>query len=134
MIFKDIRNTMWGEALHLLEQAERLQRRCFQVGEPQAQGPIWEMPVDIFEEEGTLTVLTVLPGVAPDDIETGIRGSCLFISGVRSNPALQRSSILRMEIPYGRFERQISLGPALYEISQQALVNGCLILTLRTVT
>jgi len=72
-----------------------------------------------------------LPGVAPDDVEVDIQGCSLYITGARPVPALAEAMILRMEIPYGRFERQIDLPPAHYEISEQALVNGCLLLTLR---
>lgn len=134
MIYRDIRNYMWGTAMERLEQAERLQRRLFQVSQTTGPGPSWQAPVDIFEDDGFLTILTALPGVAPDDVEAVIRNCCVHISGIRSNPALQCASILRMEIPYGRFERRVDLPPAPYEISQQMLVNGCLILTLRKVT
>lgn len=134
MIFRDKTKSMWADALDMLEQADRLQRQFFQVGQPQVRGPIWEPPVDIFETDCALSILIALPGVAPGDVEVDIQGCSLYITGARPIPAPAKAMILRMEIPYGRFERQIDLPPARYEISEQALVNGCLLLTLRKLT
>ena len=44
---------------------------------------------------------------------------------------LQNARILRMEIPYGRFERRIELPPVPLEISGRHLANGCLLLNLQ---
>ena len=134
MIFRDKTKSMWADALDMLEQADRLQRQFFKVSQPQARGPTWEPPADIFETDCALTVLIALPGVAPEDLEVDIQGCSLYITGARPVPALAQAMIVRMEIPYGRFERQIDLPPAQYEISEQALVNGCLLLTLRKLT
>jgi HSP20 family molecular chaperone IbpA len=43
---------------------------------------------------------------------------------------LQNARILRMEIPYGRFERRIELPPVPFEISGRHLADGCLMLRL----
>ncbi len=43
---------------------------------------------------------------------------------------MQNARILRMEIPYGHFERRIELPPVPFEISGRHLANGCLMLRL----
>ena len=45
---RDLHSLMWGEALSLLEQAERLQRQFFRVGSSAA-ARTWEPPVDLVE-------------------------------------------------------------------------------------
>ena len=46
-------------------------------------------------------------------------------------PELRDARILRMEIPYGRFERRIELPPVPFQISGRHLANGCLMLRLQ---
>jgi HSP20 family protein len=45
-------------------------------------------------------------------------------------PELQNARILRMEIPYGHFERRIELPPVPFQVSGRHLANGCLMLRL----
>jgi len=45
-------------------------------------------------------------------------------------PELQSARILRMEIPYGHFERRIELPPIPFQISGRHLADGCLMLRL----
>lgn len=130
MIFRDHTKSMWADALEMLEQADRLQRQFFHVGDARPRGPTWEPPIDIFETDCALTILVALPGVAAEDVDIDIQFCSLHITAARTIPAPQQATIRRMEIPYGRFERKIDLPPARYEISQQALQNGCLLLTL----
>ena len=40
---------IWGEAVDLLEQAERLQRQFFRLGS--AQRPSWEPPADVYGDQ-----------------------------------------------------------------------------------
>jgi HSP20 family protein len=134
MILRDQTKSMWADALERIEQADRLQRRFFQVSQARPHGPTWEPPADIFETDRALTILVALPGAAPDDVAVDIQGCSLYITGARPMPAPANALILRMEIPYGRFERRIDLPPAQYEITEQALLYGCLRLTLRKLT
>ena len=60
---RDAKNQMWAEACALLKQAEQLHRQFF---EPSRNGACWEPPVDVFETERQVTIITVLPGVAPE--------------------------------------------------------------------
>jgi len=121
---------MWADALEMLEQADRLHRHFFQLGQGHPRRPTWEPPVDIFETERELSVLVALPGVIPDQVKVVIDGGSLLVIGERPMPAPSTARIRRMETPYGHFERRIELPPGRFEIGASTLVDGCLRLTL----
>jgi HSP20 family molecular chaperone IbpA len=117
---------MWADACKAMERAERLRRQFFHHGRP------WEAPIDVFETAEALTILIALPGVALDSITVSLNTGTLVVRGERPlPPELQNARILRMEIPYGRFERRIELPPVSFEISGRHLADGCLMLRLR---
>jgi HSP20 family molecular chaperone IbpA len=121
---------MWGEALEMLERADRLHRQFFQPGDVQG----WEPPVDIFETEHGLTLFVALPGVTSDQLAIVVDNGALVIRGRRMIPAICRNAKIRqLEIPYGRFERQIELPPGQFEVGPRTLQDGCLVLTLNKV-
>ena len=123
---RDPKTQMWAEACALLKQAEQLHRQFF---EPSRGGARWEPPVDVFETERQLWIITALPGVAPEAVRVDIEGPTLIIAGLRPLPTKGRkANIVRLEIPYGRFERRITLSPRL-RLSERELANGCLVLT-----
>lgn len=122
---------MWADACALLDRAERLQRQFFDPG-PRSAGAGWEPPMDLFETERALWVVVALPGVAAEQIELSIQGSALVVAGVRKlPPEMRAAAIRRMEIPSGRFERQVQLPPGEYELALRSFVDGCLTLGLR---
>ncbi|MCK0195947.1 Hsp20/alpha crystallin family protein [Ancylobacter sp. 6x-1] len=136
----DPRAWMWSDAVEMLNRAERLHRQMFQpvaavhVRHAPARPPAWEPPVDILETERELLVLAALPGVDPNRIEVAIHNGVLTISGERVQPAeLAHAVIHRMELPQGRFERQLALPAGRYEIARPTVVNGCLAIVLRKV-
>ena len=122
---RDPKNQMFAEACALLKQAEQLHRQFFEPS-PGARGPRWEPPVDVFETEGELVIIAALPGVAPEAVRAEVEGQTLIITGVRPMPAVGR--IVRLEIPYGRFERRITLSTRL-SLAARELTHGCLVLT-----
>ncbi|MEM7022071.1 MAG: Hsp20/alpha crystallin family protein [Pseudomonadota bacterium] len=129
---RDPRTWMWAEACELLGEAERLQRQFFVPARSQTKGPTWEPPVDMLETDHSLSIVTALPGVAPDQVKVVIEGSTVIVTGVRPMPGRSRTTVIRrLEIPYGRFERRIELPPGHYEIGRRDLADGCLNLTLR---
>jgi HSP20 family protein len=131
MTTRDPVTWMWLEACDLVERAERLHRRFFQLGVSAARGPTWEPPVDIFESERGLSVIVALPGVTPPHIHIGIENGTLIVAGERPMSLEARSgTIHRLEIPYGRFERRIELPPGRFEFDRQAVADGCLLLRL----
>jgi HSP20 family molecular chaperone IbpA len=123
---RDPKNLMFAEACALLKQAEQLHRQFF---EPSREGARWEPPVDVFETEGEVMIIAALPGVAPEAVRAEIEGGTLIITGTRPLPvAGRKANIVRLEIPYGRFERRIALSSRL-RLAAQELLNGCLVLT-----
>ena len=118
---------MWADACAAMERAERLRRQFFHHGRPH-----WEAPIDVFETDDALIILVALPGVELDSIKVTLNAGTLVVRGERPTPQeLQNARILRMEIPYGRFERRIDLPPVPFEISARHLANGCLMLRLQ---
>ena len=121
---------MWAEACALIDRAEQLRRQFFEPARPGAMHVRWEPPVDVFETERDVCIIAALPGVAPEDICVEMEGNTLIIVGVRPLPKRgPHAQILRLEIPYGRFERRITLSPRL-ELADREVKNGCLVLTL----
>ena len=125
---------MWEEALELLQNAERLQHQFFQIGVLHG-APCWEPPVDLYENDLGLRLLVALPGVAPRQVEVVLAPGMIIVRGERSLPAdSRRATIHRLEIPYGRFERRVGLPAVGFELTDQRLDNGCLVLELRRTT
>lgn len=122
---------MWGEALSMLDRAQRLQRQFFTHDIVS-----WEPPVDIVEADSELLVHVALPGVSADAITIALDPSGITISALRAFPCRSEGGqIHRLEIPYGRFERQIGLplgDPYTpLELAGKRLENGVLTLTFR---
>lgn len=122
---------MWSEALSMLDRAERLQRRFFQHA-PTA----WEPPVDVMETPDHVRVQVALPGVPPESIAIAVDPAGVSITAARPFPCTSDTvNIHRIEIPYGRFERQIGLplgDPyAPLELVDKRLADGMLTLVFR---
>src|SRR6476659_3576267 len=128
----DPRNWMWSEALQMLARAERLQREVFNIPGPSGHaGVAWEPPVDVLETQEAVLVLVALPGVDAKQVQLVIRNGVLLIAGERVLPReLATAVIHRIELPQGRFERQIRLPAGTYEPPASAVANGCLIVRL----
>ncbi len=126
---RDPKHQMWAEACALLKQAEQLHRQFFEPSREATRLARWEPPVDVFETEGEVFIIAALPGVEPEAVRVEIEGPVLVIAGLRLLPTKgQHANIVRLEIPYGRFERRITLSSRL-NLAGRELRNGCLILT-----
>ena len=122
---------MWAEACEMLERAQRMQRQFFRFGHAVEAQPRWEPPVDIVAYEPEVQVMVALPGVAPERVQVRVANGALRITAVRSPPLNAHvTAVHRLEIPYGRFERQIALPAGRYELTEQVFANGCLVLRL----
>ena len=122
---------MWAEACEMLERAQRLQRQFFRFGHTVEAQPRWEPPVDIVAYEPDVQVTVALPGVLPERVQVRVTNGALSIAAVRTPPLnAQTTAVHRLEIPYGRFERNIALPAGRYELMEQAFSNGCLVLRL----
>jgi HSP20 family protein len=132
MKVRDPTGWMWGEALEMLERADRIQRQFCQLGAQRGGAPVWEPPVDIFETEQQIIVLAALPGVSADQLSIALDGAALVVRGQRAMPDLGHSArIHRVELPYGRFERRIELPARQLRLGQPSLRDGCLVLVLQ---
>jgi len=131
MPIRDPAPRLLGEALDMLREADRMHRQFFTLalGRP---GPCWEPPIDIVENEKALTVRVALPGVGKDDVEVRTDGTRLHVLGLRPLAA-GATTIHRIEIPFGRFERTIELPPGRYDLGGREFVDGCLVITLRRI-
>jgi len=124
---RDLSTWMWGEALSLLEQADRLHRHFVLASLSEAR--CWEPPIDLVESSRAVIVQVALPGVPVEAIAVGFDPGGITVSGVRPFPASGAARIHRIEIPYGRFQRRIPLPMHALEPASQELVDGCLLLT-----
>jgi HSP20 family molecular chaperone IbpA len=130
MANEDSRNWMWSEALQMLARAERLHRQVF-TPPPLHSGVSWEPPTDVLETQDAVLILVALPGVEADKVELVIRNGVLTISGARVLPQELRTAVIhRLELPQGRFERNIPLPAGVYEPPRTGVANGCLVIRL----
>jgi HSP20 family molecular chaperone IbpA len=123
---------MWTQACDLLQQADRMHRQFFRLAgasKPQA----WEPPVDVFEDEHDVVVVVAMPGVAPERVQILTEPGALTVRGERPLPLSEgtRALVHQLEIPYGYFERRITLPHGSWQSMSHELANGCLVLRLR---
>jgi HSP20 family molecular chaperone IbpA len=127
----DPKDWMWAEACAMLERVEQMHRQFFRPGLPGMQAAAWQPPIDVFETADGLGIVVALPGVDIQDIDIATEPDVLVISGVRHLPSVARgAAIQRLEIPYGRFERQVRLPAGRFELGHPELAHGCLFITL----
>lgn len=131
MKLRDPTGWMWGEALELLERADRMQRQFFQLGAHLRGTPVWEPPIDVFDTEQQLVIVAALPGVSAASLSIVLDGPALIVRGQRALPDPgHHARIRRIEIPYGLFERRIELPAGELRLGERTLCDGCLTLVL----
>ncbi|MDP3438002.1 MAG: hypothetical protein U0989_14295 [Azonexus sp.] len=81
---------VWAEALQLLRGVEQRQRQFFAVVSSRSL-PCWEPPVDAYEHDGELQLLSALPGVMASQVEVVFDQDGLLIRGQRPMPRLLAS-------------------------------------------
>ncbi len=122
---------LWAEALELLEEAERLRQQFFHPPGHSPE-PAWAPPIDLLETPQAVHLLVALPGVAPGNAELSIEQGRLVIRARRSLPEIYRHArVHRLELPFGRFVRQVELPPGRYDLEHSEWQHGCLAITLR---
>lgn len=126
---------MWAEACDMLDRADRVQRQFFRVSRNRSGGARWEPPVDVYETGQALWLVIALPGVAAGDVQVSVQEGVLSVIGQRSLPLpAARAAIHRLEIPHGRFVREVRLPPRGYRLESSELRDGCLYVSLAKVT
>ena len=129
---KDPAVWMWAQACELIDQAERLHRQFFRPSVSARVFAVWEPPIDVFEDARELVIVVAMPGVAADRVEVRLESDAVVVRGERP-VSLRRPgyAVRQLEIPYGGFERRITLPAGRFEAEAPQLVQGCLVLTLR---
>jgi len=124
---------MWAEACMMIDKAERMHRRFFELlATPQQdREPAWEPPANIVVTNDELEIFVALPGADPNDIAVRIVSGGLQVDARVSPPALAyQSKVVRLEIPYGSMRRRIELPPVPYTVVERRHSNGYLYLRL----
>lgn len=121
------------DALDLLRNAERLGQRVVVIDADQGL-PCWTPAVDVYEDGKEIQLVVALPGVDPKAISLALEDGELVVRGERPLPAaFHHGAIHRLEIPYGRFERKITLPRGKFELERDYVEHGCLVLLLRRI-
>ena len=68
---------------------------------------IWQPAVDIIQNSDTITLYINIPGVKNDSINVDFFNNKVIVTGERKKPFSDRTTIVKNEIIYGKFERQI---------------------------
>jgi HSP20 family protein len=120
---------MWTRACEMIDRAEQLHRQFLRPVAAPFRELSWEPPVDIAETDSEILIIVALPGVDRDDLKVTIDADRVSVVGFRRPSAIPRNSLVhRLEIPYGKFERQINFPAGRLRLGQSELANGCLTL------
>jgi HSP20 family protein len=123
--------SMWAEACALLDEAEHKHRHFFELLAVPKGRPVWEPPADIFTDGADIQVIVALPGARAEDVTVHFLATGLSIETNVPAPLLDaHMNVVRMEIPYGRMRRRISLPAGHYSLIERRLDRGCLYLRL----
>lgn len=122
---------MWAQALEFLARADTMHRQYFRVSASERALAQWEPPVNVFEDEREILIVVALPGVSANSIEVAVEPGLLVVRAQSAPPfSGLRCAVHRLEIPYGRFERRITLPSGPLELAAHEVVDGCLALRL----
>jgi HSP20 family molecular chaperone IbpA len=120
---------MWSTACEMIDRAERLHRQFFQPIAAPVRELSWEPPVDITETDSEVLITVVLPGVDRDAVKVTVNADGVSVVGFRRPSPIPRGSrVHRLEIPYGKFERQIMFPARRLRLGESELADGCLTL------
>lgn len=70
----------------------------------------WIPDADVTEDKDGFTLYLALPGVKKDAVDTEVKENVLVISGKRGLVENNQNTLIRQEIPAGRFYRAFNLG------------------------
>lgn len=70
----------------------------------------WAPVVDILETENDLVVRAELPGLSREEIDIEVTSESLAIKGERRLDESARDEFIRVERPYGPFQRSFTIG------------------------
>ena len=68
------------------------------------------LPLDIYQEDGSLIVKVEVPGIASDELEVSVKDNVLTISGeTKAEEEVKEENYIRRERRYGSFCRSVAL-------------------------
>ena len=124
----DPRTLMWTRACEMIDRAEQLHRQFIRPVAAPAHDLSWEPPVDITATDSEILITVALPGVDRDAVKVTIDDDGISVVGWCSRVIPPGSTVHRLEIPYGKFERRIAFPAGRLRLGQSDLANGCLTL------
>jgi HSP20 family protein len=88
----------------------------------------WPPEVDVYEHPEGYLLTFALPGVVAEHIDVQVAGTVLTVQGKREFPVPENAVPRRIELPRGRFHRQVRL-PASADLSsiRTQLMHGLLL-------
>ena len=129
MAVVDPRTLMWTKACEMIDRAEQLHRQFFQPTATPSRDPSWQPPIDIVETASEILITVALLGVDRDAVTVTVDADGVSVAGFRRPSTIPRGSLVhRLEIPYGKFERQIAFPAMRFQLGQSEFANGCLVL------
>jgi len=94
-------------------------------------GPVFVPAVDIFEEDGNITVLADMPGVKPDNLTIDLHENVLTMTGDAEDVEAEGEEELAREYHVGRYYRQFTVSDNIDQDKIEAnLTDGVLRLVL----
>jgi HSP20 family protein len=69
----------------------------------------YQLPVDIVETSSHVSIYINTPGIQKDSIDVDFFNNKIIITGERKKPFIDTVSIIKNEINYGKFRRQITI-------------------------
>jgi HSP20 family protein len=78
---------------------------------PDQTGAVWEPRIELFSDNVSVYILAELPGVTPDNLSLTVASRWVYMRGEKPVPEQVRRgvSFYEAEIPYGPFEKRVSL-------------------------
>jgi HSP20 family protein len=115
--------------MHAWQELERLFARLGLPGDGSPAGAEgWTPCVDVFEANGTLTVVMEVPGLSPESLHVSWSNGRLKVSGERRERRPGGVvAFLCMERPHGRFTRTVALDVPVDGRRAQARLSGGLL-------
>lgn len=126
----------WDPLKDLMTMHDRMNKIFDETLSKSAQGGYgdWLPPVDIYETEDSIIILSELPGMKEEDIDIQVSDGVLSLKGEKKYPVddeSEKDNFYRLERSYGKFNRSFAI-PNTVDISsvKANLKDGLLKVTL----
>lgn len=125
----------WDPLKDLMTMHDRMNKIFDETLNKNAQGNYgdWLPPVDIFETEDEIVIMSELPGMKEEDMDIQVSDGVLTLKGEKKYPIEGESdNFYRLERSYGKFSRSFAI-PSTVDIStvKANLKDGLLKVTLK---